>query len=188
MRVFVALDIPEDARVALREFISKLAKTARGARWVRTEGMHLTLKFIGETKPETVEQIKSQLREVRSAAPADMRFRGIGFFPNERRPRVMWVGIEASANLTELVGEIEKRMESSIGIPRESRLFVPHLTLARFDSEKGTTDLAKEVELLGPPEFGSARASEFHLYQSVLKRSGAEYTRLESFHFLKPVP
>lgn len=185
MRVFIALDISENVRAALRDFISQLAKTTRGARWVRTEGMHLTLKFIGEARPETVEQIKSKLREVRSAAPVDMRFRGIGFFPNERRPRVLWVGIEASANLAELAGEIEKRMEA-LDIPRESRPFVPHLTLARFEREKGTADLFKGVGQLGPPEFGSARASEFHLYQSVLKRSGAEYTRLESFHFLKP--
>jgi 2'-5' RNA ligase len=185
VRLFIAMDIPEEVRNAVRDFISKLARTAHGARWVRPEGMHLTLKFIGEAKPETVEQIKSQLHDVRSAAPVEVRFQGVGFFPNARRPRVLWVGIESSANLAELADGIEKRMET-LGIPRESRAFKPHLTLARFDPQKPPGHLGEEIDRLGAPEFGSACTAEFHLYQSVLKRSGAEYRRLESFQFLKP--
>ncbi len=184
MRIFVALDTPEDVRRALGELVDRLAKTSRRARWVRPEGMHLTLKFIGETAPDVVEQIKLQLRKIHSSQPVEMRFHGTGFFPSEKRPRVLWAGIEASANVVELASAIDRGLET-LGIPREPRPFVPHLTLARFRSSEGLGRLREEIDRLGPAEFGSARAAEFRLFQSVLKPGGAEYIKLASFQFCR---
>lgn len=184
MRVFVAIDVPDGVQRALGELIAKLEKACRGARWARPEGMHVTLKFIGEAAPEKVEQIKSALRAIHSPAPVDLRFRGSGFFPNPRHPRVFWAGIEASPNLTELAESVERSLES-FGIPRESRMFQPHLTLARFKSEDGLERLHQGIEQLGTLEFGATRATDFYLYQSVLKPRGAEYTRLAEFAFVK---
>jgi len=183
LRVFVALDIPEDVRRAIGNLISKLEKSCRGARWVRVEGMHVTLKFIGEVSSEKEERIKEALAGVRSAEPVEMHFSGGGFFPNERHPRVFWTGIEASPNLTELASEIETRMER-LGIAREQRPFRPHLTLARFKSEEGLERLREALRDAGLLEFGSVRTGEVHLYQSQLNPRGAVYTRLATYSFV----
>lgn len=183
MRVFVAMDFPEEVKGKIREFVSKLereCKDTRGARWARVEGMHVTLKFIGEVTPEKVEQIRKELEGVRSAAAVEINFRGVGFFPNAKHPRVFWAGIEASANLPEIAAEIESRLER-LEIPREGRAFRPHLTLARFKSEEGLPKLREAIEKAGAMEFGGTRSSEFHLYESKLVREGAVYGKLATF-------
>lgn len=184
MRVFVALDVPEETGQALGSLIRKLEKAASGARWVRAEGIHITLKFIGEIDGQTVEQVKRQLAEVRSAEPVNIAFRDFGFFPDDRHPRVFWVGLDASANLAELAADLEARLER-LGIPREARPFRAHLTLARFRSVDGLPRLREALDRVTSREFGATTASEFHLYRSTLKPSGAEYTRLESYRFVK---
>ncbi len=187
MRVFIALDIPEGVRRAIGELIAKLQTSCRGARWARTDGMHVTLKFIGEAGPATVEQTKAELHAIRSSAPVEIQFRDVGFFPNARHPRVFWAGIEATPNLAELAAEIERRFEP-LGIPRESRPFRPHLTLARFKSQEGLPRLHEALAKLGSFEFGSMGTGEFHLYESHLKSSGAEYTKLATFRFAGDAP
>ncbi len=177
------MDVPEDVRQNIAQLIEELAPIAQGARWVHTGGMHVTLKFIGEVAPEMVDRVKTALADVRSAGPVEMRFRGVGCFPNERRPRVLWAGIEAAQNLAELAAEIELRL-TALGIPREERAFHPHLTLARFNEPRGQPRLAEAVQKLSAREFGATRMPEFYLYQSRLKPGGAEYARLATFVFL----
>lgn len=144
--------------------------------------MHITLKFIGEIGEERVNAIRTALGAVHSPAPVHMAFRKVGFFPNERRPRVFWVGIEATPNLADLAAEIETRL-ASIGIAREARAFKPHLTVARFDEPRGLDKLHAAIREAGEVEFGSVRSSEMHLYESNIERGGARYTRIESFSF-----
>lgn len=180
MRLFVAMDLSETVRGGIVQFCDKLRCAYPAARWVRPESMHVTLKFIGETAEGRVDATRDALRTVHSSAPVDMTFRKVGFFPNERRPRVFWVGIEASPNLTEIAHETESTLER-IGIPRESREFKPHLTLARFDQARGLDKLHAAIKEGGEAQFGSVRTSEMHLYKSDLERGGAKYTRLETF-------
>lgn len=182
MRLFVALDIPDEVRGAIGEMIARLRSVARGARWVRPEGVHVTLKFIGEMPAERVSAIEDALRGAGVAAPVEAKFLGAGFFPNERHPRVFWAGVEASANLAELAGEVDRHL-STLGIAAESRAFRPHLTLARFKSEDGLPRLREEIKKLEPIDFGSMRASEFYLFQSLLGPGGAKYTKLAAFPF-----
>lgn len=182
MRVFVALDVPEPVRASLAQLSERLKKVCPNARWVRLEGVHITLKFIGEVPPEKLEQIRRVLGEIPSFNPITVRFAGLGFFPGARSPRVFWAGVEADPTLGELAAAIEMKVEP-LGIAPEKRAFHPHLTLARFESRQGTQALSEAVEGLGAPEFGDETFKEFHLYQSVLKRSGAEYTRLVTYPF-----
>jgi len=188
MRLFVALDVPEDVRGALRELVAKLKPLSRSARWARPEGLHVTLKFIGHAidRPESgkLGELRAALAGVRSEAPVEMRFRGVGFFPDARRPRVVWCGVEASANLAPLAAEIEKAA-AKIGIPREERVFVPHLTLARFKAPEGAEALVRAVNEFASRDFGAARAAEFHLYESMLKPSGSEYRKIETYGFVE---
>jgi RNA 2',3'-cyclic 3'-phosphodiesterase len=180
MRLFVAMDIPEEVRSAMGALASKLRVACPNARWTRIEGLHVTLKFIGETSAEKTEMIKTALAAIPSRAPITSNFRGLGFFPNERRPRVLWAGIEAGSDLTALAAAVETSLQP-LGIAPEERAFSPHLTLARFDTPGGLHALHAAIEKAGPVEFGGATAKEFYLYQSVLKRGGAEYTRLATF-------
>jgi 2'-5' RNA ligase len=182
MRLFVAMDIPEDVRSAISALVAKLRPNHRNARWVRIEGLHVTLKFIGEASSEKSAEIKAALAVVPSRAPIPMNFRGLGFFPNDRRPRVLWAGIAAGPELAALAAAVDTAL-TSLGIPREERTFSPHLTLARFDMPRGLDALRAAIEKAGALEFGGATAKEFHLYQSVLKPGGAEYTRLATYSF-----
>lgn len=184
MRLFVALDLREDVREALRELIARLKPQCKGAQWVRPEGMHLTLKFIGEADAKNAGEIRAALAPIHSSQPVEMYFRGLGFFPNENRPRVAWCGIEASANLARLAGDIESALEP-LGIARESRDFVPHLTLARFDTPPRNEELVRTANELQSYDFGRARETEFHLFESIRKPSGAEYKKLASYPFVK---
>jgi RNA 2',3'-cyclic 3'-phosphodiesterase len=180
MRLFVALDLPDKVREALGAAMAQLRKSAPGARWVRTESMHVTLKFIGWVKPEQAGEMVDALGRVQRCGPIDLAFRGLGFFPNERRPRVLWCGIESSPNLAELAKKIEESLVP-LGVEREKREFLPHLTLARFESPRGLEKLVRQATEYPSPEFGQSRETHFYLYESVLKPSGAEYKKFATF-------
>lgn len=182
MRLFIALDIPEEVRRSIAEFALALRTHAPRARWARIEGAHVTLKFIGERPSDQIDAIRRAIEPVRADRPIRIEFRGVGFFLDDRRPRVLWVGIQAPATLAALAAEIESRL-ASLGISPESRPFEPHLTLARFDRPSESGNLRQVIAQSGAPEFGSTVAREFHLYRSELSPGGAIYTRLETIVF-----
>jgi len=184
VRLFVALDIPDAIRDRIRTLVVRLKPLAQDARWASVEGMHITLKFIGHVEREQCEPIRAALSSVHRSAPVEMRFRGVGFFPSGRRPRVFWCGIEPSANLAELAQDIERAL-APLGIPTEKRAFQPHLTLARFDPPHRPGPLLPVAEEIQSLDLGATRETRFHLFESVLKRSGAEYTKLHSFPFVR---
>jgi 2'-5' RNA ligase len=189
VRLFVALEIPSAVRDNLAALISDLRaadapSSKNKTRWVRPENLHVTLKFIGHVDAGKLDAIRAALAEVRSGSAVELRFRGLGFFPNEKRPRVLWAGIEASPNLRALAGEIDARLEK-LGIPREIGEFSPHLTLARFDPPGISEKLRAAAQENAAREFGVVRTGEFHLYESKTRPTGAEYTRLSSFSFVK---
>ncbi len=182
MRLFVALEIPRAVRDNLATLIRELRTADRKARWVRPENIHVTLKFIGETPAEKVQDIRDALSGVHFERGVELSFRGLGFFPNAKRPSVLWAGIDASPNLRSLAGGIESSLEK-LGFPREQRPFVPHLTIARFQTPRIHEPLQSATAQSSGREFGSLRTHEFHLIESKLKPSGAEYTTIESFRF-----
>ncbi|MCL6481247.1 MAG: RNA 2',3'-cyclic phosphodiesterase [Firmicutes bacterium] len=180
MRLFVALDVGEAVRERLGALIRELAPLCPGARWVQPDSMHVTLKFIGAVAAEEVERIRAALATLAWPGPIEMVIRNTGFFPNAKHPRVFWAGIEAPPALSELAAAVEAQLEP-LGVPRESRAFHPHLTLARFKSEAGLAQLQQALARRGPVEFGRVVATRFHLYESRLRTSGAVYTRLATF-------
>ena len=183
MRLFIAIAIPDDVRNALAQFIEEIRGVAPKAKWVRAENLHITLKFLGETDEAKLPAIQNGLASIRHMEPVSFRFHGLGFFPNERYPRVFWVGMETSVKLILLAEAIDEEMHE-LGFPLEKRAFTPHLTLARFEPPALPPPLgpaAKQNELRG---FGSLTASEFHLIESKLKPTGAEYTTIQSFPFV----
>jgi 2'-5' RNA ligase len=183
VRLFVALQIPATVRENLANLMKQLHPLAPQARWVRSENLHVTLKFIGEVSAEKLTSIRTALASVRSPRAVTIDFRGLGFFPNEKHPRIFWAGMESSPNLKTLAADIERATEK-LGIPPEQRPFSPHLTLARFEPPRLPEKLSASIRENAALEFGSLAAKEFHLIESQLKPSGAEYTTLESFPFV----
>ena len=183
MRLFVALEIPSAVRKNLAEFLATLRAISSQPRWVRTENLHVTLKFIGEVQAEKLGDIRAALSIVHSDGAVTLDFSGVGFFPSEKRPRVFWAGIEASENLAGLAGDIDRAVEK-FGVPPEKRPFSPHLTLARLEPPVLPDKLRGAIQENAKREFGSVAAREFHLIESKLKPSGAEYTTLETFPFV----
>src|SRR5262249_15377007 len=131
MRTFIAIDITPEIRGQIADFIQANRDALTGARWVRPEGMHITLKFLGEISPDQKESVEAVLGRIRSV-PFDLTVSDLGFFPSERRPRVFWVGIEAPQALSLLASAIDDAL-LPLGFDQEKREFTPHLTLARLD-------------------------------------------------------
>ena len=183
MRLFVALEIPTELCDSLATIISEFRTLAPKLKWVRPENLHLTLKFIGETEPAELLAIRAALAQVRSNNPAELQLQGLGFFPNDRWPRVFWAGLRASDNLAPLAADIDAAC-ATVGFPREQRPFSPHLTLARLESTLPPGSLREAVLRNAAREFGAFRATQFHLIESKLKPAGAEYTTVQSFPFV----
>jgi len=182
VRLFVALEIPSTVRQNLAALLDSLRAITKEPRWVRAENLHVTLKFLGEVPEAKVHPIRTALGEVRSENPVALEFRGLGFFPNEKHPRVLWAGMKAPPNLKTLAEDIEGAVET-LGIPRDKRDFSPHLTLARFERPRLPDTLWKLIADNQQRDFGSLRTNEFHLIQSKLKPTGAEYTTVATFQF-----
>jgi 2'-5' RNA ligase len=192
MRVFVALDIDHSIRGRIARYLDGVREFAPDARWVRPESLHVTLKFIGEKPEEDVERIKQALATI-SATVFELKFRGYGFFPGARAPRVFWIGIEGGAKLTSLAATVDEILAQT-GIPKEEHVFNAHLTLARGSGgsglprwrkgnspNRGFQRLQEKLADLRAPEFGRMTAGEFFLYQSQLSPKGSKYTKLERF-------
>jgi 2'-5' RNA ligase len=185
VRLFVALEIPSDVRDNLAAFLKDMRKLSeelaeKGVRWVRPENLHVTLKFIGEVAEAKLEGIRAALATVRSAAPIEIQIRTMGFFPDEERPTVLWTGLDAATNLASLAAAMD-RATATQGIRKENRTFLPHLTLARFAPPGIQSRLRAAIRQNGERKFGAFEAREFHLIESKLKPTGAEYTSLASF-------
>jgi 2'-5' RNA ligase len=192
MRLFLALDIDDSIRRSIALFMDGIRNFAPDVRWVRPESLHVTLKFIGEKPEEEVAGIRTALSQIQ-ASPVTLSFRGHGFFPTARSPRVFWIGIEAGPELADLAATIERGM-TELGIPPEQHDFSPHLTLARGGGGSGSPRrlkgdrknadflrLQEKLSTMPPVEFGTMTAREFILYQSKSSPGGAQYSRLHGF-------
>jgi 2'-5' RNA ligase len=184
VRVFVAIDVPDEVRVSIAKMMESLRPCCPSARWVRPEGVHVTLKFIGEAQESLVEKLKEALRPIRMPEPVGIRYCGLGFFPRAQHPKVLWAGIEGTPSLELLASSVEEALAAH-GIPKETRPFKPHLTMARFKPENDVSRLRKAVEGLATPEFGAAHPKRFRLYQSLLRPAGAEYVSQAEFRFVE---
>lgn len=187
MRLFVALEIPSAIRAPLAAFLDdlrglKARPSTPKIRWTPVENLHVTLKFIGSVVPEKLAGIRTALEHVRSERPVELRFRGIGWFPDGNRPRVIWAGVAGSRNITRLAGDLDGAL-TKLGVPGQDRAFTPHLTLARCEPGAISAPLRDAIEKQSLQEFGTWLTNEFHLIESKLKPSGAEYTTLQSFEF-----
>ena len=183
VRCFVAIDIPEDVKAEIAGLQHSLKQLGARISWARSEGMHLTLKFLGDVESGLIPDVIDALDAAVSSSKAfTVSAEGVGCFPNSRRPRVMWVGLDGGDSLMAVQEAVEAAM-APLGFDREKRKFNPHLTLGRVKSPQGIDDVVRRMEQLGfhRREFP---ALEIRLMQSDLKPTGAVYSVIHTISLL----
>ena len=184
VRAFIAIELPEAVKSFLLKISAELKLCGGHVKWVRPEGMHLTLKFLGSVPRDLLPRIQeAALPLFKEQKPTQLHVSSIGAFPDLRRPRVVWAGLEDPAGvLSLLVNRMETVLEP-LGFPKEKRPFNPHLTLGRFKSNEKSSELIETIrqkmDIVGP----SFVADHAILFESVLKPSGAEYFQLFRFDY-----
>lgn len=185
LRAFIAVEIPPEIHQAIEKKTAPIraALNKNLVRWVPTGNIHLTLKFLGDVSPTNLEMLAQMLNvEVSKHQTFEMKFEGLGAFPNPRRPRVIWIGIQAPAGLEALQHGIEAAT-ATLGYPPEKRPFSPHLTVGRVKQKVSSAGMQKIRTALEETQIGtlgSAQVNAVHLFKSDLKPTGAVYTQLFS--------
>ena len=187
IRSFIAIEIPEETKAMIADVQQELKKSGAGVRWVKPGSMHLTLKFLGNIRPEQVDDIAAAVaQEVRSESVLTLQAEGLGGFPSQRKPRVIWVGLEGEVQrLSRIQARVEIGLEP-FGFAREKRPFRPHLTIGRVKDRRRLQHLVDAMSALELPQFNSFDADEIILYKSDLRPTGAIYTRLHRMPLAAP--
>ena len=181
MRLFVAVNLPEEVKTRLGAVQDLLRSAQADVSWVRAGNIHLTLKFLGEAEEGRLERIRAAL-EAAAQRHASFAFdlTGLGSFGG-RAPRVVWVGVERGAEpLTRLVEGVEVAM-AALGFPREKRAFTAHLTLGRVRSPRNAEKLLAALREWRRERFGSIGVGRVDLMESQLDPRGSIYTVRQSF-------
>lgn len=184
LRTFIAVELHQRLKVRLQNAQDDLSNQVapRSVRWVRPDGIHLTLKFLGDTPLDKVEAVKTAL--VQAAAevqPFTVTLRGLGCFPDSRRPQVVWAGIDEPTHTLSRLRDAVERQVAPLGFPTEKRAFHPHLTLGRVQRDASRS----EVAAVGAAVLGTAAGlidemavTAVSYIRSDLRPSGAVYTTL----------
>ena len=179
LRLFAGIALPADINARLDDFVRRLKPLAQ-IRWSPAANFHVTTKFIGSWPQERLEELKKALATLASRGDFSIAIRGLGFFPNAKRPRVFWAGVEGGEALGQLATQTDEAC-AKLGVEPENRVYSPHLTLARIDGTARLEALQDALSKLSPAEFGEFRAGAFHLYRSQPGRGGSVYTPLAEF-------
>ena len=179
MRLFVAIDLDDDARRAIASLTKPLGRALgqSDCRWTRADQLHLTLAFIGEVDGDLAGKVQASMTPAVDVAPYFLSFSGLGMFPSRGAPRVLWLGSTAGARETiDLQGRIAERLER-VGVDLERRPFHPHLTIGRW-RESGERDRRTVLNAADTGEVARVFVDHVTLYQSRLSPSGATHTAM----------
>jgi 2'-5' RNA ligase len=181
MRLFVAVEVPGTLHAAIRAAQDTLRRTGADASWTKPDQWHVTLKFLGDTEDARIMEVVGALRRASAGlAPAPLRLRGLGVFPDERRPRTVWAGIEDPSGSLRAAAQRTEDETAALGYPPERHAFRPHLTLGRVRSPRNREGLAAAVRAGAAFDGGCWEARELVLFSGDLKASGAEYAVVAS--------
>lgn len=192
-RVFVAIPLPDAARDEIAALIETVRAAAdpdvRDVRWVRLEGLHLTLRFIGPADDAAVERLAGAVEAAAMAIDAfGVSIEGAGAFPSAGRPRAIWLGIEqGAADLAAAAGVVEDEL-ASIGFERSDRPFRAHLTVARADGIRSGSDVAHRLIAASEGRRTSFTATELSLFETIAGGGPARYATLRTAPLGRPMP
>ncbi|HUO76090.1 MAG TPA: RNA 2',3'-cyclic phosphodiesterase [Thermodesulfovibrionales bacterium] len=181
MRSFIAINLDDSLRSEIDRATTALKSGIWDVKWVSPANLHITLKFLGEIPENTVTELKETLSSVVSHHESfALRFKGVGIFPDKRRPRVIWIDLLEAEKLIKLQKEVENSL-LTLGFKMEDRPFSPHLTIGRIRSSAGKESLLRAVETLKDKDFGNIGVNNVSLMKSDLKPGGAQYTTIAEF-------
>lgn len=181
IRTFIAIEIPDKTKEKIARFQKLHTAKNLPVRWININNIHITLKFIGEISESLVERIRKEIFEQPVKHESfELSIQGTGVFPNSVKPRILWAGIESGAKqISEIAADIDCKL-NDLGIPKETRSFKPHITIGRFRARNKPENLDMLIAP-GALESGAFTVEKVALMQSVLKPSGAEYSKLSEF-------
>lgn len=181
VRTFIAVNLPDEVRIRIGEFQKTLQENRGPVKWVKPEGVHITLKFLGNVEASRISEISKVLEIIlRKYAPFSVTIGGVGCFPHPKRPNVLWIGIhEGKEILTNMAREIDSALDR-LGVPKEARPFSPHVTIARIGKGGKVQTIVDRMFQKGfaPHSFS---VSAVDLMKSQLTPQGALYTCLQTF-------
>lgn len=179
-RLFVAVDLPLEVKTLLRTLQTQLGQHTGAVRWADPNGTHLTLKFMGEVRESQIEAVTQGMRvATHGHAPLTLRTAALGGFPNDVRPRVLWLGVAGDLDELHALKDAVEREISPLGFPTEQRPFAPHLTLGRSHKDPRPAELTEIgralAQIANPPPI-AFEVRELVLMRSELRPGGARYT------------
>lgn len=189
LRAFIAIQLSDDLKRQIRDLQADVQRQAPGLEklgWVRPDGIHLTLRFLGDIEEGQIEALRELLQRASAVAPFALEARGVGAFPDARRPRVIWLGLSGEARAMEKLCHLQKVIEDGVvemGFPPEPRPFRAHLTLARVRDRGPMTALGKILGLNQDRMVGRWTAGSVALIRSELRPGGSVYTTLVELPF-----
>ena len=183
-RAFIAIDLPVSVRSSLSEAQELLKLQSFRVKWVRPPNIHLTLKFLGSIDVADVEKVAGAMALVtKNSTAVSLAAKGIGVFPNIRRPRVIWIGLSGQL---EMLQDIQQSLDghlAALGFPKETRGFKAHLTLGRVKGKINSDRLKAAMSDLEGFESGLFDVNRIILFKSELRQSGAVYTQVRGLSF-----
>ena len=183
LRCFIAIEIPETTRKSVGDIIEHLKKSGSDVKWVSPENIHITVQFLGETEESLIDVIKGSLEKILAPhRPFCIKIADAGCFPDGRRPRIIWVGMEESQTLVRLYKDIANEM-TRFGYQKEVRAFTPHITIGRVKSQRNMGELLKRLDEFKGTCFSDFEVQKITLMKSELKPSGAKYYSLAEILF-----
>ena len=182
MRAFIAVDLEKKIKENISRFLEKLDTGLRNVKWIKHQGMHITLKFLGEVCEAKIQKTGEIVGRITAEfQPFSLKIKGTGTFPHAKRnPRILWLGVESDQTLLSLQEKMETGLEN-LGFLKEKRKYNPHLTLGRIRTNFKLQPILDELERHREDMFGEMTVKKILLFQSILKPSGAEYKIISEF-------
>ena len=170
MRCFIAIDIVEDAKIFINDYIRQnLVSSFEGVKWVKPQNLHITLVFLGDVSREAIKLIKHVMRKVCSNYHRfNIELSGLGYFPNSKKPKIIWLGVKEQPIIYKIKKELDVELEN-IGFYMDKKSFVPHLTIGRVKS-KISSDIIKTLDFTA-----TSSVKEINLMESRLYSHGPVY-------------
>src|SRR4030043_179224 len=182
IRSFLAFELPPDIKRMVKDISEDVRRSGLGLKLVKVDNIHLTVISMGNIRSEDVQAIGEEAEDVCvGCEPFEIALKGLGVFPNTRRPRVLWLGLEME---TERISSFRDSLQERLldfGVKEEKRAFTPHLTLGRFRKpERNDTILGDIISRYADIKGPVGRLEELIMFKSELRTGGAEYKRLKT--------
>ena len=180
MRLFVAVELPEEIKTEIGKTVTELKKLEAGVKWVEEKNIHLTLKFLGEVKDNDIERLKSLVKDVLADTKLfEMSLEGFGAFPEGKTPRVIWVGVEKGKEELKKTADSLEEILSKSGFRKEEREFLSHITIGRVKEKRNIGELKKAIEEKKHAKFGKSLVGHITIMKSKLSPKGPIYEAIE---------